>query len=150
MADITVSALSKATGLPVEMLLQKFKEAGLPQTGESDVVTDDQRQVLISHIQGRTAQPRKISLQRKQTGALQANRSSKSVNIEVRKRRTYVRQDPAEIKRQEEEEARRVAEEKAAEEARQQAAAEAEAAEKAEKAAQEKAEAEKQATSERF
>lgn len=134
MADITVSALSKATGLPVELLLQKFQEAGLPQRKADDVVTDDQRQVLISHIQGRTAEPRKISLKRKQTGELQGSRSAKSVNIEVRKSRTYIRQDPAEIKRQQEEEAKRLAEAKVArdaEEAKRQQEEEAKAAPKA-------------------
>lgn len=102
MAEMTVSALAQVTGFDTASLLQKFAEAGLPQTQADDEVTDDQRQVLIGYIQGRTQQPRKISLRRKSTGELKSTGGSgKTVNIEVRKKRTYVRQDPAEIARRE-------------------------------------------------
>jgi len=137
MASITVSQLAESTGLAVDVLLTKFKEAGLPQTNPDDQVTDDQRQLLISHIRGNTAAPRKITLKRKSTTTLKLGGSG-AVNVEVRKKRTYVKASPEEI-------AKRKAEEEAAErEAAEQAQREAE--EKAKREAEEKARLEAEAS----
>ena len=138
MAVTTVSDLAKATGLDVKTLLAKFKEAGLSQTSETDEVSDDERQQLISHIRGNAASARKITLTRNKKTELKLGSGSgaKTVNVQVRKQRTYVKPSPEEL-------ARRKAEEeallRAEEEERLKAEAEAEAQREAAEAAQAKA-----------
>ncbi len=93
MADVTVKDLAKTIGIPVEQLLQKLKDAELPQTSEQDEVTLLQKQRLLQFLQGGGAtvsvQPKKIVLQRKETSELKlgATGQGKTVSIEVRKKR---------------------------------------------------------------
>ena len=124
MAEMTVSDLAKVTGLDVNTLLEKFKAAGLSQTDAADSVSDDERQQLIGFIRGggNAAASRKITLTRKKKTELKlgGGAAGKTVNVQVRKQRTYVKPSPEEI-------ARREAEARAAEEAEIRAREEAEA-----------------------
>ncbi|WP_207882731.1 translation initiation factor IF-2 [Pseudomonas sp. 30_B] len=133
MTQVTVKELAKTVDTPVERLLQQMREAGLPHSNAEQVVTDSEKQALLAHLKGshgeRAEEPRKITLQRKTTSTLKVA-GSKTVSVEVRKKKTYVKRDPAELEaeRQRELEEQRAAEEaarlKAEEEARQRAAAE--------------------------
>ncbi|GBL60292.1 translation initiation factor IF-2 [Pseudomonas citronellolis] len=126
--------LAKTVDTPVERLLQQMREAGLPHSSAEQVVTDNEKQALLAHLKGshgdRLEEPRKITLQRKTTSTLRVA-GSKTVSVEVRKKKTYVKRSPDEIEaeRQRELEEQRAAEEaarlKAEEEARQKAEAEA-------------------------
>lgn len=149
MAVTTVSDLAKATGLDVKTLLAKFKEAGLSQTNETDEVSDDERQQLISHIRGNAGSARKITLTRNKKTELKLGSGSgaKTVNVQVRKQRTYVKPSPQELARRKAEEE---AQQRAQEEARLKAEAEAQAKREAEEAARkavEQAQADAQAES---
>lgn len=134
MTQVTVKELAKTVDTPVERLLQQMREAGLPHSSAEQVVTDNEKQALLAHLKGshgdRLEEPRKITLQRKTTSTLRVA-GSKTVSVEVRKKKTYVKRSPDEIEaeRQRELEEQRVAEEaarqKAEEEARQKAEAEA-------------------------
>ncbi len=89
-----------------------------------------------------------MTLQRKTVSTLSVAGSggqSKDVKVEVRKKRTFVKRDPAELARQAEEQARAEAEAKAQAEAEAKAKAEAEAKAKAEAEAKAKADAEAKA-----
>ncbi|WP_315808097.1 translation initiation factor IF-2 [Pseudomonas sp. C9-3] len=133
MTQVTVKELAKTVDTPVERLLQQMREAGLPHNNAEQVVTDSEKQALLAHLKGshgdRADEPRKITLQRKTTSTLKVA-GSKTVSVEVRKKKTYVKRDPEELEaeRQRELEEQRVAEEavrlKAEEEARQRAAEE--------------------------
>ncbi len=133
MTQVTVKELAKTVDTPVERLLQQMREAGLPHNNAEQVVTDSEKQALLAHLKGshgdRAEEPRKITLQRKTTSTLKVA-GSKTVSVEVRKKKTYVKRDPEELEaeRQRELEEQRAAEEaarlKAEEEARQRAAAE--------------------------
>ncbi|MBG6286078.1 MULTISPECIES: translation initiation factor IF-2 [Pseudomonas] len=133
MTQVTVKELAKTVDTPVERLLQQMREAGLPHNNAEQVVTDSEKQALLAHLKGshgdRADEPRKITLQRKTTSTLKVA-GSKTVSVEVRKKKTYVKRDPEELEaeRQRELEEQRAAEEavrlKAEEEARQRAAEE--------------------------
>src|SRR5690554_2453623 len=133
MTQVTVKELANVVDTPVERLLQQMREAGLPHTSAEQAVTDNEKQILLNHLKGDGAKadgPRKITLQRKTTQTLKVS-GSKTISVEVRKKKTYVKRSAAEIEaeRQRELEAQRAAEEaarqKAEEEARRQAEEEA-------------------------
>ncbi|MDO3386736.1 translation initiation factor IF-2 [Gilvimarinus sp. SDUM040013] len=101
MAEVKVSELAKSVGTPVERLLKQMQEAGLDQTAEDQVVSDEEKQQLLAYLKSShgesTSEPRKITLKRKTTTTLKAGSGSgrKTVNVEVRKKRTYVKRKPS-------------------------------------------------------
>ncbi|MBE7928934.1 MULTISPECIES: translation initiation factor IF-2 [Pseudomonadaceae] len=134
MTQVTVKELAQVVDTPVERLLQQMREAGLPHTSAEQVVTDNEKHALLAHLKGshgaKVDEPRKITLQRKTTTKLKVA-GSKTISVEVRKKKTFVKRTPDEIEaeKQRELEAQRAAEEaarlKSEEEARQQAEEEA-------------------------
>ncbi|MFC6632832.1 translation initiation factor IF-2 [Microbulbifer taiwanensis] len=103
MAEVTVSELAKSVGATEDRLLKQMKEAGLPHTTVDAVVSDEEKQVLLnflksSHGEQGTA-PRKITLKRKTTTTLKTGSGTgrKTVNVEVRKKRTYVKRPQEEL-----------------------------------------------------
>ncbi len=134
MTQVTVKELAQVVDTPVERLLLQMREAGLPHTSAEQVVTDNEKQALLAHLKSshgeKLEEPRKITLQRKTTTTLKVA-GSKTISVEVRKKKTYVKRSPDEIEaeKQRELEEQRAAEEaarlKAEEEARKQAEAEA-------------------------
>ncbi|MBA6420116.1 translation initiation factor IF-2 [Pseudomonas neustonica] len=134
MAEVTVKELAQVVGTPVERLLQQMREAGLSHTAAEQAVSDDEKQTLLTFLKSSHgdsgSEPKKITLKRKTVSTLKVA-GSKTVNVEVRKKRTYVKREPADL---EAERQRELEELRAAEEARQKAT-EAEAARQAEEAA---------------
>ncbi|CDZ96089.1 translation initiation factor IF-2 [Pseudomonas saudiphocaensis] len=134
MTQVTVKELAQVVDTPVERLLQQMREAGLPHTSAEQVVTDNEKHALLAHLKSshgaKVDEPRKITLQRKTTTKLKVA-GSKTISVEVRKKKTFVKRTPDEIEaeKQRELEAQRAAEEaarlKSEEEARQQAEEEA-------------------------
>ncbi|MGH8464647.1 MAG: translation initiation factor IF-2 associated domain-containing protein, partial [Pseudomonas sp.] len=134
MTQVTVKELAQEVAAPVERLLQQMREAGLPHTDAGQVVTDSEKQALLTHLKSshkaKVEEPRKITLQRKTTSTLRVA-GSKSISVEVRKKKVFVQRSPEEIQAEQkrELEERRAAEnavrEKADAEARQRAEEEA-------------------------
>ncbi len=143
MAEVTVKELAQVVGTPLERLLQQMQEAGLPQTSAEQRVSDEEKQALLAYLKnahgGETAgEPRKITLKRKTVSTLRVA-GSKTVNVEVRKKKTYVKRDPVDLEAERQREAEVLRE---AEDARLEAVA-AEAKRKAEEEARVAAEAAK-------
>jgi translation initiation factor IF-2 len=147
MTKLTVKALSEEIGTPVERLIEQLADAGLKKS-QSDQVSDDEKQTLLTHLKkehGDTSgetEPTRLTLQRKTRSTLSVaagGGKSKDVQVEVRKKRTYVKRSSVDeqAKREAEEAANREAEERAQREAEEQAKLE--AAEKAKREAEEKA-----------
>ena len=94
MAEVTVKQLAEDVGAPVDRLLKQIVEAGLKARSESDSVSSDEKQQLLAYLRKThgeaDAEPRKITLKRKTTTTLKAGKA-KTVNVEVRKRRTYIK-----------------------------------------------------------
>ncbi len=163
MAETTVKKLADIVGTPVEKLLSQMKDAGLPHGDASEVVSDEQKQQLLAHLRkshgAAETEGKKITLKRKSTSTIKttgAAGKSKTVNVEVRKKRTYVKREVLEEQEREEaerkaaEEAARLAEEekREAEEAAKRQAEE-EAARKKEEEAKARAEAERKVAEEK-
>ena len=103
MAQVTVTELAKTVGASTERLLSQMKEAGLPHTSGDEEVSDQEKQTLLAHLKGlhgqSASEPKKITLKRKTISTLKSiNR--KTVNIEVRKKRTYIKRTDEEIRAQ--------------------------------------------------
>jgi len=141
MTDVTVKSLAAEIQTPVDRLVQQFADAGIDKT-EADSVTQHEKQTLLAYLnRERGSAPNKLTLQRKTRSTLNipsTGGKSKSVQIEVRKKRTYVQRDSQTAEQAEAEElAKREAEELALREAEERAKQE--AAEKAQREAEEKA-----------
>lgn len=130
MTQVTVKELAKIVDTPVERLLQQMREAGLPHDNAEQAVSDSEKQTLLTHLKeshgARIEEPRKITLQRKTTTKLKVA-GSKTISVEVRKKKTYVKRSPAEIEaeKQQELEAQRAVEAEAARQKTEKAEAEA-------------------------
>ncbi|MFK3772081.1 translation initiation factor IF-2 [Pseudomonas sp. NPDC089406] len=115
MTQVTVKELAQEVEAPVERLLQQMREAGLPHTDAGQVVTDNEKQTLLTHLKSshksKAEEPRKITLQRKTTSTLRVA-GSKSISVEVRKKKVFVQRSPEEIQAEQkrEQEERRAAE----------------------------------------
>ena len=102
MTDVTIKQFADVVGIPVDRLLVQLGEAGLSVDDADATISDKEKQVLLTHLrrthgkgEGQTgAEPKKITLKRKETSELRtagAAGKSKTVTVEVRKKRTYVK-----------------------------------------------------------
>ncbi len=117
MADVSVTQFADVVGISVDRLLEQLKEAGVNASNADATITDEEKMTLLSFLKakhestGTSSEPKKITLNRKSTSELKVTGThgkGKSVTVEVRKKRTYVKRSVI----QEEEEAK-AAEEKA-------------------------------------
>jgi len=150
MTQLTIKALSDEIGTPIDRLIEQLADAGMKKAS-SDTISDEEKKKLLTFLrkgngdEDNNTSPTRLTLQRKTRSTLSVNAGSgksKDVQVEVRKKRTYVKRSTVEdeAKREAEENAKREAEEKAKREAKEKA--EREAKEKAEREAKEKAERE--------
>ncbi len=176
MLEVTVRQFADVVGISVDKLVQQLGQAGIDAKGPDDTISDEEKSTLLSYLRkahGKdkgSAEPSKITLKRKTVSELKvpperssrlrargsAPGSAKTVSVEVRKKRTYVKRALVadELNEQQEAEAEalkqkmeaaRLSEEKALKDA--EIIAEAEAKLRAEEAA--KFEAERQAEAKR-
>lgn len=95
MAEVTVKQLAEVVGVPVEKLLQQMSDAGLKHQQMDQAVTDEEKQQLLTFLKqshGAAGSDRKITLQRKSLSTIKVAgaQGKKIVNVEVRKKRTYI------------------------------------------------------------
>ncbi|GHG00920.1 translation initiation factor IF-2 [Thalassotalea marina] len=151
MASVTVEQLASEIGAPVERLVSQLADIGISKSAQ-DNITEQEKESLLEHLKKQhgddsAAQPSKMTLSRKKksTLVLGSGSKAKSVQVEVRKKRTYVKRSDLEEQQFAEAQAKAEEEEKARAEAEAQAKAEAEAKAKAEAEAKAKADAEAKA-----
>ena len=150
MAAIKLQQFAEQIGITSSKLVQQLAAAGITEKGADDLLSDQEKEQLLSYLRGggkaETPNDRpKITLSRKSTSSVrQASRTgpSRTVHVEVRKRRTYVRR--GDLQRQQEEakkaaEAEEAARQAAEAEKEAKAAAEAEAVRAAQEVEQEQA-----------
>ncbi len=114
MANVTVTQFAEVLKVPVEKLLSQLDEAGIQIKGSDDTISDDAKLELLTflrHAHGQEispsgdAAPRKITLNRKSNSELRLSGTqgrSRTVNVEVRKKRTYIKRDVLEEQAQNE------------------------------------------------
>ena len=102
MADVTVKQFAEVVGISIDRLLEQLQEAGLGKEGADANLTDSEKMELLGHLRRKHGKdessteggPKKITLNRKSTSELKLSGShgkGKSVTVEVRKKRTYVK-----------------------------------------------------------
>ena len=101
MAQVTVEQLAETVGASVDRLLSQMKDAGLPHASADEPVSEEDKQTLLTHLKKshgeKASAPKKITLKRKSVSTLRAGGAGKrTVNVEVRKKRTYVKREDLE------------------------------------------------------
>ncbi len=103
MAEESVGQLAETIGTPVERLLLQIEEAGLTPRVSDDVILEDEKETLLAFLKKSHGEdegaPKEITLKRRTLSTLKTGGSAgrgRTVNVEVRKKRTYVRRGPTE------------------------------------------------------
>ena len=99
MADKTVKELADMVGKTASAVQQQLVDAGLPARAEDDLVTELEQEKLVTYLKQSHGQQekRRISLKSKTTSTARVTGSSgksKSVNVEVRKKKVFEKPDP--------------------------------------------------------
>ncbi len=110
MSDKTVKALAEVVGIPLEKFLDQLKEAGLSASEPDDIITEEEKVKLLAHLRKRhgksptdqeAAAPKRITLKRStKTELRQASApgaGTKTVSVEVRKQKTYIKRSEATV-----------------------------------------------------
>jgi translation initiation factor IF-2 len=102
MADVTVSQFAQVLKVPVDRLIVQLDQAGIKVEGPEARISDEAKLELLSHLRkshGSDEQggsPTKITLKRKTQSELKLASTqgrARTVNVEVRRSRTYVKRD---------------------------------------------------------
>ena len=103
MSTTTVSKLASALKLSDDKLILQLNDAGIDVTSKDDVVSNDQKLVLLNHLRGShgtkstvSSAPKKLTINRRSQSELKLSGSfgtSRTVNVEVRKKRTYLKKE---------------------------------------------------------
>ncbi len=138
MADVTVTQFADVLKVPVGRLLLQLDEAGIKVSSADDVISDEAKLELLTYLRrshGRQEPsgpiPNRITLKRKSLGEIRLaggarDRQQRTVNVEVRRKRTYMKRDVLEEQaRQREEEIDRERQDEVEKKAREQQEAEA-------------------------
>lgn len=102
MSDVTVRQLADVVGIPVDRLLMQLGDAGLEKSDADDVLSDTEKLRFLSYLrqshgrsQGELAEPKRVTLQRRTVSELKQGKipgkGVKTISVEVRKKRTYVK-----------------------------------------------------------
>ncbi len=110
MSDVTVKQFAEVVGISVDRLISQLGEAGVSVKTSDETITEDEKMMLLSHLRGKHGKssqpagsaPTKITLKRKTVSEIKTKVSSsggigqgkggtRTINVEVRKKRTYVK-----------------------------------------------------------
>ncbi|OON64132.1 translation initiation factor IF-2 [Massilia sp. KIM] len=101
MASNNVAQFATELKMPADLLLTQLRSAGVEKSSTSDPLSKDDKDKLLNHLRrthgaGETGEKKKITVTRKETTEIkQADASGKSrtIQVEVRKKRTFVQRD---------------------------------------------------------
>jgi len=111
MSDVTIKQLAKVLGTPIDKLLAQLAEAGMKFSDPEQVISSTEKVKLLGFLRrthGKqeapveaTSSPRQITLKRRTVSEItvvpgQRGASAKTVNVEVRQKRTYVKRSVVE------------------------------------------------------
>ena len=110
MSDVTIKQLAQVLGMPVDRLLTQLGEAGMKFSDPEQVISSTEKVKLLGFLrrthgkadvaaEAEDSSPRQITLKRRKISELKvatpggrgAPSSAKTVNVEVRAKRTYVK-----------------------------------------------------------
>ncbi|ACK54447.1 translation initiation factor IF-2 [Thauera aminoaromatica] len=99
MEQMSVTQFAGELKMPAAVLLEQLKRAGVEKSGPTDLLTEQDKARLLDYLRrshGDTQPKGKITLTRKQTTEIRATDSTgraRTVQVEVRKKRTFVKRD---------------------------------------------------------
>ena len=105
MADVTVAQFAEVLKVSADKLISQLDEAGISVKDSNDTISEEAKLELLTHLRRSHGQddtpttaaaPRKITLKRKSQSKLRLPDSqgrSRTVNVEVRRKRTYIKRD---------------------------------------------------------
>ena len=107
MSDVTVAQFAEVLKVPVDRLLVQLESAGIQVAGPQALISDEAKLELLTHLRrahgaaepsktAGAAAPRKITLARKSQSELKqasAQGRARTVNVEVRHKKTYIKRD---------------------------------------------------------
>ncbi|KDB66265.1 translation initiation factor IF-2 [Bordetella bronchiseptica] len=102
MSSNTVAQFATELKMPANVLLEQLRAAGVDLKSVDDAVTDSDKAKLLESLRrahGAT-EGKKITLTRRQTSEIRqadATGRSRTIQVEVRKKRVFVKRDPAEL-----------------------------------------------------
>jgi translation initiation factor IF-2 len=100
MSSMTVAEFANELKKSTDTLLDQLKSAGVAKSAASDTLTETDKQHLLSYLQNAhgtfSAERKKITLVKKSTTEIKqadATGKARTIQVEVRKKRTFVRRD---------------------------------------------------------
>jgi translation initiation factor IF-2 len=103
MAYTSVAQFASELKVPPSVLLEQLRAAGVDKRMPEDSLTDSDKSRLLEYLRkthGSAESKNKITLTRKQTSEIRKTDASgkyRTVQVEVRKKRVFVKRDPAEV-----------------------------------------------------
>ncbi|HWW19207.1 MAG TPA: translation initiation factor IF-2 [Steroidobacteraceae bacterium] len=105
MADVTIAQFADVLKVPVDRLIAQLDQAGIAVSGPQDMISEDAKLELLTHLRrshghgagaAEGSAPSRITLKRKTQSELKlaGNQGrARTVNVEVRQKRTYIKRD---------------------------------------------------------
>ena len=100
MASNTVAQFAAELGKPVAQLLEQLGQAGVRKSSADDAISEADKARLLDHLRAAHgsagAERKKITLTRKQTSEIKqadATGKARTIHVEVRKKRVFVKRD---------------------------------------------------------
>ena len=103
MAQTSVAQFASELKVPPSVLLEQLRAAGVEKKAPEDSLSEQDKSRLLEHLRkmhGSAEQKNKITLTRKHTSEIKKTDASgkyRTVQVEVRKKRVFVKRDPAEV-----------------------------------------------------
>ncbi|MEO7744562.1 MAG: translation initiation factor IF-2 [Usitatibacter sp.] len=103
MAKSNVTQFAEELKLPVTLLLEQLQAAGVKKKAGDDAITEQDKTRLLDYLRemhGNKEEKKKITLTRKQTTEIKKADSTgkaRTIQVEVRKKRTFVKVDKPEV-----------------------------------------------------
>ena len=104
MSSITVAEFASELKKSPETLLEQLKSAGVAKRAPTDALTETDKQKLLAHLQASHGMPadnrKKITLVKKSTSEIKqadATGKARTIQVEVRKKRTFVKRDDSDM-----------------------------------------------------
>src|SRR5512141_2146674 len=103
MAKSNVTQFAEELKLPVTLLLEQLQAAGVRKKAGEDAITEQDKTRLLDYLRemhGNKEEKKKITLTRKQTTEIKkadATGKARTIQVEVRKKRTFVKVDKPEV-----------------------------------------------------
>ncbi|MGP9665528.1 translation initiation factor IF-2 [Halomonas sp. AOP22-C1-8] len=98
MSDMTVKDFAVKVGRDVPRLLEQMKEAGLKHASEGDAVSEEDKQKLLTFLKkshggdsDTDTSKNRITLTRKTRSRIKTGERGKTIEVQVRKKKTYVK-----------------------------------------------------------